>query len=239
MTDMAVSVADVLSYLQLNQPGSTAQYNAGTVGSNILSAQSTLEFAIGRYLLDRTFTTQSPWATTTLNAAQVPIFGFRSFSSVTWGGTVMSVAVPGDGNTSPTCWAIPDAQRTGQFVALQFRAWRADQQNWWLTDPLWWDKMLDSPFYPGNYGGGYAWTSLPNDLLIAGSAGYADGTIPYTALHAIKVLAAFYTMRPNSILADVAITPSGGVVNYSQMPAEVQDFIKTWRYGGAQVVSVG
>lgn len=239
MSVYAVTPAEVLRYLQLNPIGPTSQYDEGTIGSNVLAAQNDLEFAIGRFLLPRTFADDAPWATTTMNQAQVPIWGFRSFSRVTWGGTVMTVGLPGDGS-SPSCWAIPDAQQTGQFIALQFRAWRVDNNRpWYLSDPLWWDKALDSPFYPGNWGGGYAFSSLPNDLLISGEAGFAEGTLPFGALHAVKVLAAFYTQRPASILADVAITPQGGVVTYSQMPAEVQNFIKAWRHGGAQAVSVG
>jgi len=62
--------------------------------------------------------------------------------------------------------------------------------------------------------------------------------VPDGVLHAIKVLAAFYTMRPASLLADVAITPAGGVVNYSSLPGEVQTFVNQWSIG-EQWASVG
>jgi hypothetical protein len=161
----------------------------------------------------------------------VPVPGFRTLTTVTYGGATVTA--------NASYWAIPDAQQTGVYTALQFRAMRADgQPNWWYADPNWFDKALDSPFYPGNYGGGYAYTSMPNDLTIAGQAGYAAGSVPDAVLDAVKILAAFKTMRPTSLLADVAITPQGGVVNYSQMPPEVRDFVSGWRTG-QQVVSVG
>ena len=109
---------------------------------------------------------------------------------------------------------------------------------WWLADAGWFDKAMDSPYYPGNYGGGYAYTSMPNDLQIVGQAGYASGSEPDAWLHAVKVLAGYYTMRPSSILADSAITPQGGVLTYSQMPAEVRDFVGSWR-AGQEAASVG
>ena len=45
-------------------------------------------------------------------------------------------------------------------------------------------------------------------------------------------------MRPRSILADVAITPAGGILNYSRLPSEVVEFIADWKLGGEQVVSM-
>ncbi len=148
--------------------------------------------------------------------AQIPIPGFRAFTSVTWGGSSLVVGFAAGDQAS--CWAIPDPLNTGTYVALQFRAWRADSDRpWWLADRNWWDKALDSPYYPGNWGGGYAWTSMPDDLVIVGDVGYNsslpvdEGGYPSAFLHCIKVLASFYTMRPASILADVAITPSGAV----------------------------
>lgn len=233
-----VAPDDVRQYLELNSPGSTSKYSDQTIGSNIRSAQSYLEQECHAYFWDHGTVT---WSTTSMTQAQVPIPGFRAFTSVTWGTTAMTVGLPGD-NSSPSVWAIPEQSPgldTPLYVALQFRPWRVqDAGPWWLADSGWFDKGLDSPFYPGNYGGGYAFTSMPNDLVIVGDGGYAAGTEPENLRHAVKVLAAFYTMRPASILADVAITPSGGVITYSQMPAEVSEFIAD-RQSGQQVASLG
>lgn len=235
---LIISTQAVRDYLELNSPGTSSKYSDGTIGSNIRAATSYLEVECHRFFADRVAVTVG---ITTMLAAQVAIPGFRSFTSVTWGGAVLSVAFPGDGNIAPSAWAILETAPgvpNPVAVALQFRAWRADSDRpWWYADSGWWDKGLDNPFYPGNRGGGYAWTSMPNDLVLVGDGGYVAGTEPETLLHAVKVLAGFYTMRPASILADVAITPAGGVVTYSQMPAEVVEFVADWKVG-QQVASM-
>lgn len=235
---LIVSAQSVRDYLLLTDPGvngSNSRYSDPVVEGHIAAAQDFLEHETHRFLADHQAQTV---AITTLLRAQVAIPGFRSFTSATWGGVSLSVAIPGDGNTAPSAWAIPDDLNTGTYVALQFRPWRVDTQDWWLADRLWWDKALDSPYFPGNWGGGYAWTSMPNDLVIVGDAGYAAGSEPATLKEAVLILAAFETKRPASILADVAITASGGVVKYSELPNEVERFIKAWRIG-TQAASVG
>lgn len=234
--NLIVSAAAVRDYLQLNDSDATSKYSDASIGSNIRAAQSYLQQVTGRYLVDTAFSSP-PWAATTMLRAQVALPGFRTLDTVTWGGSTLTVGLPGDDSVS--AWAIPDSQQTGVYTALQFRAWRTNNRGpWYLADPLWWDKNLDSPFYPGNRGGGYAYTSLPNDLLITGSAGYAAGTEPEAVLHAVKVLAAFYTKRSDAILADTIVTPAGGVINYAHLPTEVRDFIGAWQVG-EQMVSVG
>jgi hypothetical protein len=174
----------------------------------------------------------------------VDLPGFRSLTTVTWGGTTRTVCVPGDGNTSCGAWGlweqspgVPDDNRL--IVALQFRPWRVDNDRpWYYADSAWWDKLLDSPFFPGNMGGGYAWTSMPNDLVIVGDGGYAAGTEPETVKHHVKVLAAWYTMRPASMMGNLAMTPGGQGVAYDALPPEVQEFIADWKIG-TQAVSVG
>ncbi len=241
-----VSDTAVRDYLELNSPGSTSKYSASTIGSNILAAQSALEQVTGRYLVPRTFTNAAPWYGTTHNAQQVALPGFRTITAVTRSSSVLTV--------NETYWLTPDSMQTGVYVGMAFRAAvpsglrpgvQGTPYGQWITNPNWFDQAADSPFYPPNVGGGIFLTSMPNDLLIEGDAGYDDtlplgtqGSVPYAVLHAVKILAAFYTMRPASILADVAISPSGGVLNYTQMPAEVRDFIAQWRIG-QQMVSVG
>lgn len=236
MTYLAVSTQAVRDYLELNATPSSSRYSDATIGSNVRSAQWYLEHKTGRFFLDRPGTTWTiPGAT--LLRAQVALPGFRAFTSVQWGGASLTVGfAAGD---SASAWAIPDLLNTGVYTALQFRAWRVDSDpHWYWADRSWWDKALDSPYYPGNWGGGYAWTSMPDDLVITGDGGYAQGSEPDIFLHVVKVLAGFYTMRPASILADVAITPAGGVLNYTRLPSEVVEFVADWKLGGDQVVSM-
>ena len=194
MTPLIISQQDVRDYLDLNSPGSQSSYSDATIGSNIRSALYFLEHKTGRFLYDRPATT---WVIpgATMIRAQVAIPGFRAFTSVTWGGSSLSVGFTA--GTSASCWAIPDQLNTGEYVALQFRAWRADSDRpWWLADQRWWDKALDSPFYPGNWGGGYAWTSMPDDLVIVGDGGYPATDYPDIVLHVVKVLAGVLHAAP-------------------------------------------
>ena len=64
--------------------------------------------------------------------------------------------------------------------------------------------------------------------MIAGSWGYTD--IPEPVLHATKVLAAFYTKRPDAILSG-AITTDTSLFDLSNLPIEVQSFVTEWRVG--------
>lgn len=228
-----VTPEQVRAYLELNSPGSTSRYSDETIGSNIRAAQSDLEAVCRRFFYDHAGIT---WATTTMIAAQVALPGFRTFTTVTWGGATISVAVPGDGNQSPSAWGLweqtPGTSDNPLVIALQFRAWRVDNDMpWYYADRLWWDKALDSPFYPGNYGGGYAWTSMPNDLVIVGDGGYAAGTEPEAVKDVVKVFAAWKTIRPAGLLGGIGITPGGGSTDYSTLPAEVRDFIADWSIG--------
>ena len=78
---LIISEASVRDYLELNSPGSSSKYSDSTIGSNIRAATSALEHETNRYLQDHPAAT---WAVTTMLDAQVPIPGFRTFTSVTW-----------------------------------------------------------------------------------------------------------------------------------------------------------
>ena len=238
-----VAPQDVRDYLLFEDAGTgtppnSSRYSDPMLYGHIAAANSYLEQETHRFLADHG-TILRP--TTTLLRAQVPIPGVRTFGNVTWGPvagpTYLHVSVPGDGTSGPL-WAIPDPLSTGVYIAIQQRPWRVDNENWFLSVNDWWGKSMDSPFFPGNLGGGYAWTSIPNDLQIEGEAGWLAGSAPDAYRHALLMLSAFFTKRSTSILADVAITPAGGVIKYSRMPDEVRMFIDAWKLG-EQAVSVG
>ncbi len=232
---LTVSAAEVRDYLQLepNNPTGNSSLSDGQIESNILAAQDTLERATKRWFVDRPATT---YVSTTMLRAIVPIPGFRAFTSVSAYGSVLAVVIPPA--TSGAVWPLPDVQNTGIYTALQFRPFRGDMDHWWLANPQWWDAALDNPFYPGNYGGGYAWTSMPNDLYVVGDGGYAAGTYPFAWLLAVKQLAAFFTKQPAAILAQTVVTPQGGIINFASIPDTVQGFIASWQ-AGQQAVSAG
>lgn len=223
MTAMFVSVPEVRAYLDLNSPGSSSKYSDATISSNIMAAGWTLEQACGRYFGAQTLTLKF----STDGRAQMAIPGLATATSVTLQGTALVA--------DSTYWLLPDDQQSGVYTGIQFRAFRnaGAGARWWLGNPEWFDRNLDSPFYPGNYGSG---TTLPNDLLIAGTWGYA--TLPDPVLLATKALASWYTLRPDALLSGARYTPDGNVFDLSRYPTEVAMFIAAWS-GGEQAVLIG
>jgi hypothetical protein len=221
MTAMFVSVAEVRAYLSLNAPGTDSKYSDATISSNIMSAGWTLERACGRLFGDVTATKKF----STDGRAQMYIPGLRTATSVTLQGTTLTA--------DTTYWLLPDDQQTGVYTGIQFRAFRGPSSGgrWWLGNPEWFDRNLDSPFYPGNYGLG---GTLPNDLVIAGDWGYS--TIPDPVLLATKALAAWYTLRPDALLSGARFTPDGNIFDLSKYPTEVQAFITDWKTGEQAVL---
>jgi hypothetical protein len=133
-------------------------------------------------------------------------------------------------------YLIPDPMQTGLYTAIQFRGFGSRSYGYgYLSNPEWFDRDLDRLWARG-----WDWSySLPNDVSITGTWGYAEANLPDALRHATKVLAAFYTKRPDSVLASIATTVEGTTLDYSVLPPEVQTFIDNWRISGPQVVAVG
>jgi len=166
------------------------------------------------------------WTATTNGSPAVTLPGFRTVSSA----TQQSVALVADS----TYYLIPDVQQTGIYTGLQLRGYGTRSYGpGYLSNPEWFDRNLDHWRY------GYDWTySLPNDLSVTGSGGYLDANLPEAVRHAAKVLAGWYTLRPNSLLANVSVTPEGANIDNSSLPTEVLQFIREWKLVGPQAVSV-
>lgn len=218
-----VSAADVRGYLELNSVASTSKYTDGAISSNIRAASEFLQRATSRQFADvtetRTFTTQGQTAVT--------LPGLRTATSVTQQGTALVA--------DSTYWLIPDEQQSGIFTGIQLRGFGSRSYgHGYLSNPEWFDRDLDRLWARGTWN-----YSLPNDLVIVGTWGYTAANLPEALLHATKVLAGWYTLRPNSLLANVSVTPEGANIDNSTMPTEVRDFIREWRLSGTQVVSVG
>lgn len=214
---MIITEASVREYMELNSPGSTSKYTDATLGSNIRAAQGMLQRWTGRRFEDHTATLTF----STDGRAFLPIPGLRSVTSApTLSGTALDV--------DDTYYLLPDSQQTGVYTGIQFRAFRTTGTNgpWWLSNPEWFDRNLDHPHYPANRG---ASMTLPNDLVIAGNWGWTDALMPEPVRHAVKVLAAYFTMRPDALLTGGRFTPGGDVVDLSQFPIEVQVFVADWK----------
>lgn len=213
-----VDAQAVRDYMELNA-STSSRYSDGVIGSNIRAATWMLERATGRFFAAKSATL----VFSTNGAALVTLPGLRSATTVTLQSATLTV--------DQTYWLIPDVQQTGVSTGIQLRGFTDGMRPgapWWLSNPEWFDRNLDSPWYPGNYGGG---RSLPNDLSIAGLWGYASGSEPEPSLHAVKVLASWITKRPDAILSGGITTPDGNLVDLSKFPIEVVSFIQQWRVG--------
>ncbi len=224
-----VTPATVRSQLSLTD--TTAPNTDDNLGGYIMAAIESLERATRRFLRNRPNFT---YTQTSQTAATVPIPGLRTATSLTYA----NVTVDPSGY-----WLLPDVQNSGVYTGIQFRPFRSPENGpWWLVlggqHDNWFDTAADNPFDPRNYGGGYVYTSMPNDQVTVGDWGYEPGFEPGDVVHAVEVLAEWYTLRPPAILADSAITAAGGIVSYSQMPPEVAEFCRKWSVG-RQAVSVG
>jgi hypothetical protein len=222
MTAMFVSVQAVRDYLSLNAPGTDSKYSDATISSNIMSAGWTLERMCSRLFGDVTKTLTF----STDGRAQMAIPGLRTATSVTLQGTALTA--------DTTYWLLPDAQQTGTYTGIQFRAFArpGGDPRWYLGNPEWFDRNLDSIYY--NMG---LHSSLPNDLVIAGDWGYVAGTEPDPVLLATKALAAWYTLRPDALLGGMRFTPDGGAFDLSRYPTEVAAFISEWRAGEQAILA--
>lgn len=213
-----VSAQSVRDYMELNA-SSSSRYSDATIGSNIRAAGWLLERATGRLYADRTLTL----VFTTEGRTLVPIPGLRTATTITLAGSVVTA--------DSTYWLLPDVQQTGVSTGIQFRAFDPQPGGpWYWSISDWWDRGLDLP------GRRTDRSSLPNDLSIAGSWGYTDALLPEPVRHATKVLAAYYTKRPDAILSG-AITTEAGIFDLSSLPIEIQGFIADWRVG-SQVTAV-
>ncbi len=212
-TNLPLLSQDVRDYLNLE--GTTGRYSDALLSSNIRAAASFLEKATSRVFEKQDNVT---YKFTTEGRAYQTIPDTRSVNSL----TLQSATLLAD----QTYWLIPDADHPDIFTGLQFRAFgRGDS---YLANPEWFDRNLDVWAARG-----YRVSSLPNDLVVSLNVGYDP--YPYDFLHAVKVLAAFYTKRPASVLADAAVTPEGNELRYSQLPVECRNFIEQWQ-AGTQVV---
>lgn len=207
------TVLQVREYMDLNVVSSSSKYTDSTIGSNIRAAGAWMERRTGRIFGNRSATTMK---FTTNGKPSLMLPGLRLATTVKLDDTALTV--------DETYWLLPDSQQTGLYTGIQFRAWGKGAAPWYLGVPDWWDRGLDMP------GGQSQGGSLPNDLVILGDWGYVDdATMPEEVRHVAKVLAAYFTKRPDAILGGALATPEGGVVDLSQFPIEVQAFVAEYR----------
>ena len=203
-----VTPADVRAYLQASE--NVGQWSNSLIGSNIAAASGNLQRWTGRQFEAQSNTRK---VFTTHGAAYVTIPDLRSTSEITLQGTTLEA--------ESTYYLVPDRMNTGVYTGVQFRAFGAYDYR---SNPEWFDRNLDNPRWGRDH------YSLPNDLVITGTWGHVP--IPAEVQHATIVLAAYYVLRSDALLSgQLARLEQGVVLDYSNLPIEVQNFVETWRLG--------
>lgn len=211
-----ISAADVRTYANLDS--TSGRYGDAALGSNIRAAQTLIEQRTGRLFGTSTGTRYF----TTEGRAQLAIPDLRSVTSVVLSGTALTA--------DETYWLLPDPKWPQVYTSIQFRSFGRTRGRWYYAVPDWWDRGLDMD-------NTYESASLPNDLAITSNA-WGWGTPPDDILHAAKTLAAWITKRADALLGNAVQTPDGTVLDYSQLPPEVNAVIATYRAGEQAVAFI-
>lgn len=227
-TPLLVTADQVRAIVNLNVDA-TSRYTDQTINSNIRTSLEFLEQSAGRYFYDRPSITL---VLTSNGQAQVALPGLRTVTSVTWNLTALTL--------DQTYWLYPDELRVGMYMAVGIRPFVSRPEGpTWLASPQWFDRGLDLHRYPAGLGfGPYDQGSLPGDIVVVGDGGWAAGTYPSALLDAVKIDAAWKTLRPAALFSGGSGTGDGNVFDLSAHPVEVQQFVKLWRYGQTQAVSL-
>lgn len=196
----------------LHQEGVDAddlRYGNPQLTSNIRAASTFLQRQTRRQLEPQSAATKT---FTSHGRAVVPVYDLRSVTSITLQGAALEAG--------QTYWLIPDPVTPEVYTAVQIRAYSGGNYR---SNPQWFERNLDRDARRGLWPA----SSLPNDLVIVGDWGHS----PYEddLQMAAAVLAAWYTKRPDAVLANVAVTAAGSELRYDAMPPEVMSFIHTWR----------
>lgn len=186
----------------------SSKYSNTTIGSNIRASLSMLEGRTNRFLADRTQTLKF----TTNGNPYVTIPGLRTATTVNYAGATMTA--------DTTYWLIPDVGQTGVSAGVQLRGFGQGRQSY-LSSPEWFDRNMDSPKWQAK-----GWSSLPNDLVIAGDWGYT--TPPEDCVMAVKVLTAYLTKLADANSQGASYTSDGNVFDLSNWPDLVQQFVREW-----------
>jgi hypothetical protein len=215
---MFVSEDDVRGYLSASETA-TGQWSDGFIQSNIRVASSFLQRATGRQWEAQSSTTKT---FTTFGRSAVVLPGLR--------GTTPAVELNGATLTlDETFYLVPDFLQTGIYVGIEFPRLRDAGDYRSYAD--WFDRNYDSPLFRGRLSQG-----LPNNLSIGPTDwGVLPANYPDELLHATKVLAGWDTIRPDALLSGVKQTPEGNIFDMSRLPAEVSQFIASWKLSTAVV----
>ena len=210
-----VNASNVRTYLTVT--GISGQWDAALIGSNINAASSFLQRRTGRQFEAQASLTKK---FSTHGKAYLTIPDLRSTTAV----TLNDAALTADS----TYYLIPDRNNSGVYVGIEFPSYRQR-----LSPGL---NTFDINYTHLRWGGSF--DTLPNNLVI-GPADWGHAPLPDELLQATVVLASWYTIRPDALLANARQTPEGNVFDLSALPVEVIEFINAWRIEPDTAETVG
>lgn len=201
----------VRDYLQATD--TSGQWSSSLIGSNIAAASHNLQRWTGRQFEPQgsNSVVTKKFSTHGRSFLHIPDLRVGSNTTVTRHGSALTA--------DENYYFIPDRMEPGVFTAIQLPGLRAYDD--YRSFPEWFDRNYDNWLHRGRY------ADIPNDLHIASQWGHA--VYPAPLEHATKVLAGFYTIRPDALLSGARQTPEGNVFDLSRLPLEVQDFIRDWK----------
>lgn len=147
----------------------------------------------------------------TNNEAQVVVHD-RPFTdggrTVTWNGVTLTEGTD--------CWFIPD-RRYGEITnTLQLRQFDTGSGTWYLSEPMWWDRNLDTRSLPAG---------SPNDLRIAGVEGHP--AITGDTRMALLELCSWLYFRAKSGASGLAVVSTD--LDLSDTPTVFRQWVEHWK----------
>lgn len=116
-------------------------------------------------------------------------------------------------------WFLQDRRSPHITAMIQLRAFTGSGE-WYKADPMWWDKNLD--YWNDRFGSG----TQPSNLAISGIIGMP--ILTDDTWHAIREMTA-YLFRLKDAAGNTAFTPQGVILDLSDLPSVVQQWIGNWQ----------
>lgn len=197
--------AEVKTYLQI--PVATTTHDA-LIQSLIPAAVANLERLSGRQIS----ASSNQTSTYSTDGSSALVIHDRPFSDPS-----RVVVLNGITQTeNQDYWMLPDRRYANITAMIQLQAFNGYSYK---GDPDWWDKNLDTYYAKYN-------TGMPNDLQITGILGMPliseDTKLAITSMTA-------YLFKLKDASANTIFSPDGAVLDLSDLPANVQQWIINWR----------
>jgi hypothetical protein len=116
-------------------------------------------------------------------------------------------------------WTLPDRRNPDVSTTIQLLPFDRNRNDWFKSDPQWWDKNLDT--FWKRFG------SVPLDLRVSGQLGHP--TLQADVTQQITFLSAWFYWRAKSGASGVITTPTGEQIDLGAEPVSSPVFVRNWR----------